>query len=50
MKYPIDVDRLLHIVKFHGGDPPTLEVAAALCALMNRAYEQGLKDGKVVQR
>ena len=46
MKYPIDVERLLHIVKANGGDQDTLEVAAAVASLMNRAYEAGRKEAR----
>ena len=45
MKFPIDAEKLLHIVKANGGDANTLEVAA-VASLMNRAYAQGVEDGK----
>ena len=46
VKFPINAEKLLHIVKANGGDANTLEVAAAVASLMNRAYAQGVEDGK----
>lgn len=49
LKYPIDVERLLRIVKSQGGDQNAQEVVSAVASLMNRAYAQGLKDGEAAQ-
>lgn len=46
LKFPIDQDVFLKIVRKNGGDDNMVEIALAICSIANRAYEQGVKDGK----
>ena len=46
MKFPIDKDVFIQIVRKNGGDDNMVEIALAIVSIANRAYKQGVKDGK----
>ena len=46
LKFPIDKDVFIQIVRKNGGDDNMVEIALAIVSIANRAYKHGVKDGK----
>ena len=46
LKFPIDKDVFIQIVRKNGGDDNMVEIALAIVSIANRAYKQGVEDGR----